>query len=59
MEIGGNPEVRTTKHNDLLFALGYCALVLETKNLTPTDRELYEQRLAEAEAELEDYLNES
>ena len=59
MEIGGNPEERTTRHNDLLFALGYCALVLETKNLSPTDRELYEQRLRDVEAELEVYLNEN
>ena len=58
MEIGGNPEERPTRHNDLLFALGYCALVLETKKLSPYDRELYEQRLVEAEAELEEYLNE-
>ena len=59
MEIGGNPEERTTRHNDLLFAVGYCVLVLETKQLSPADRELYELRLADAERELEEYLNEN
>ena len=58
MEIGGNPEERTTRHNDLLFALGYCALVLETKNLAPTDRQLYEERLTEAQKELQEYIGE-
>ena len=46
---------RHWKHKQLLYLVGYYALILDTTELSPDWKVLYEQRLAEVKEELENY----